>query len=110
MRKLLGIVVLQIIVVVGYSQIKVDQLLCENRINPIGLDNALPHFTWTLISKKRNAMQAAYEIRVSNASKDLKWNSGKIQSARSVHVSYGGASLESDIKYFWQVKVWDNNN
>ncbi len=110
MRKLLGIVILQIIVAVGHSQIKVDQLLCENRDNPIGLDNHSPHFTWKLSSNRRNAMQAAYEIRVSNASKDLKWSSGKIQSARSVHVSYGGAPLESDSKYFWQVRVWDNNN
>ncbi len=117
MKKLLGVITLQIIMAVGYSQIKVDRLLCENRINPTGLDNKSPHFTWKLISEKRNVTQAAYEIRLVSGSASMltkrgnvQWNSGKIQSQQSVHVNYGGTPLESNTKYFWQVRAWDNNN
>ncbi len=116
MRNLLCIIVLQFIVAAGYSQIKVDRLLCDNLVNPIGLDNQLVHFSWELNSDKRNVMQTAYEIRVgSNTSalsqnQNLQWSSGKIQSGQSVHVNYGGTPLESDKKYFWQVRAWDNNN
>ena len=89
--------------------------MCENRANPIGIDDTAPQFTWIISSDKRDVMQTAYEIRVSESepaftkSKDLKWNSGKISSAQSVHVEYKGRPLQSDKKYFWQVRVWDNN-
>ncbi|MEP7230477.1 MAG: glycoside hydrolase family 78 protein [Ginsengibacter sp.] len=115
MRKLPGIIILLFIVSIGHSQIKIDQLLCDNRINPIGIDDR-PQFTWELISGKRNVLQSAYEIRVgSNASmlsknKNVQWSSGKTQSDQSVHVNYGGTPLESNTKYFWQVRAWDNDN
>ena len=89
--------------------------MCENRANPIGVDDAAPQFTWIISSDKRDVMQTAYEIRVSESepaftkSKNLKWNSGKISSDQSVHVEYKGGPLQSDKKYFWQVRVWDNN-
>ncbi len=115
MRKLPGIIILLFIVSIGHSQIKIDQLLCDNRINPIGIDDR-PQFTWELISGKRNVMQSAYEIRVGSSAsmlaknKNIQWSSGKIQSSQSVHVNYGGTPLESNTKYFWQVRAWDNDN
>ena len=116
MRKMLGILILQFIVGTSYSQIKVTQLFCDNLTNPIGIDNLPVQFNWQLLSEKRNAMQSAYEIRVdSNVSllekdKNLKWSSGKVQSLQSVHVNYEGLPLQSDTRYFWQVRVWDNSN
>ncbi len=115
MRKLPGIIILLFIVSIGHSQIKIDQLLCDNRINPIGIDDR-PQFTWELISGKRNVMQSAYEIRVGSSAsmlaknKNIQWSSGKIQSSQSVHVNYGGTPLESNTKYFWQVRAWHNDN
>jgi len=115
MKKFISVVTLLLISVVGFSQVKLDQLLCDNRIDPIGIDNTQPEFTWQLISDKRNVLQNAYEIRVGNdmtslkRGKDLLWSSGKKNSDQSVHVPYSGKPLQSGKKYFWQVRVWDNN-
>ncbi|HSN07517.1 MAG TPA: family 78 glycoside hydrolase catalytic domain, partial [Hanamia sp.] len=63
----------------------------------------------------RDVMQTAYELIVSGNSSLLKkgrsllWNSGKVSSDQSVHINYSGPSLQSDKKYYWQVRVWDNN-
>lgn len=59
-------------------------------------------------------MQSAYEIRMGNREalsgkeKAIQWSSGKIISDQSVHVNYNGTPLQSGKKYYWQVKVWDN--
>jgi alpha-L-rhamnosidase len=96
----------------AYAQVQVQHPLCENRSNPLGIDHHQPRFSWQLISGKRNAMQTAYELQVSSeasmAGKAL-WNSGKIMSDQSVFVAYAGPALESAKKYFWRVRVWDND-
>ncbi len=92
------------------AQVTIQNLLTENRTNPVGLDVEIPRFSWQLTSDKRNTMQTACEIKVWKDGKNAMWNSGKIMSDSSVHVSYKGAALQSDTKYFWQVRIWDNNN
>lgn len=90
-----------------FAQTKADSLLTENRKNPMGLDVALPRFSWQLISNERNIMQTAYEINVSEGRNKV-WQSGKVMSDSSVHVTYKGSPLYSGTKYTWQVRVWDN--
>jgi alpha-L-rhamnosidase len=116
MKKLLiGFLALQFISVVSIAQLKVQQLLTENRPDPIGLDIKQPRFSWQLVSDKRNTMQTAYELRVGTdrsgltKGRNLVWNTGKLSSDQSVHVPYKGAPLEPDKNYYWQVRVWDNN-
>ncbi|MEO8861675.1 MAG: family 78 glycoside hydrolase catalytic domain [Ginsengibacter sp.] len=94
-----------------FSQVNVQHLLVENKTNPLSVENAKPRLSWKLISDKRNVMQTAYEIKVSSSPKvdaDI-WNSGKISSDKSVLVSYGGSPLKSETKYYWKVRVWDND-
>ena len=114
MRRYIVSLFLLFVSVTCLSQIRVNNLLCDNLTNPVGIGEAQPGFTWQLISDKRDVMQTAYEVRVSESKsslqkgKKLQWNSGKIKSDESVHVSYNGAALQSGLKYFWQVRVWDN--
>ncbi|MEQ1796461.1 MAG: alpha-L-rhamnosidase N-terminal domain-containing protein, partial [Lacibacter sp.] len=96
------------------AQVKLDHLRTENLTNPIGLDVLQPYFSWQLVSDQRNVMQSAYEIRVGTVPAALVkgegiWKSGKINSDQSIHVPYKGAALQSVKKYYWQVRVWDNN-
>ncbi|HVZ97212.1 MAG TPA: family 78 glycoside hydrolase catalytic domain [Chitinophagaceae bacterium] len=90
------------------AQTKVDSLLTENRKDPVGLDVSQPRFSWQLINPERNILQTAYEINVSD-SKGKVWQSGKVPSDSSVHVTYKGPALQSGTKYIWQVRVWDNS-
>lgn len=88
-------------------------LKCENLVNPLAIDNAAPHFSWKLQGGKPEDGQAYYEIQLASDSLLLSrgeadvWNSGKIRSAASVMVPYGGATLNSPGLYYWKVRVWD---
>ncbi|HVT85644.1 MAG TPA: glycoside hydrolase family 78 protein [Chitinophagaceae bacterium] len=101
----------QLFCLAAIAQVKVQNLLTENLSDPIGLDIKQPRFSWQLVSDQRNVMQTAYEIKVmsSEKNKDKVWESGKISSEQSVMVTYAGKSLESAQRYYWQVRVWDNN-
>ena len=96
------------------AQGTVANLLCENLTNPLGLDIRIPRFSWQIESSERGVMQTAYKIRVSKSAPYAEggstpvWSSGKVPSGLSVHVPYKGPRLQSDTKYYWQVRVWDN--
>lgn len=95
------------------KNLTVTELLCENLVNPFGIDATNPSFTWKLSSDKRNTNQTAYEIIVQKqtpgGSYKLVWKSGKISSSQSVHVPYKGEKLQSNTTYHWKVRVWDNH-
>lgn len=93
------------------AQSTVSQLRVENLTNPLGISTPQPRLSWQLTSPTRNTKQTAYEIRVSPAeaslAKGTTWQSGRVASDSSVHVSYKGAPLTSGGRYQWQVRVWD---
>ena len=110
MKKIIVYLAMQLMVVIGFGQVVVKNPLTENQKNPLGLD-VTPRFSWQLVSAKRNVMQSAYEIRVSDASASLSkgnlWSSGKVNSDQSLFVEYSGKPLQSGKKYYWQVRVYD---
>jgi len=70
MKKMALLVInLQIIFLPVFAQLKVQNLLIENLVNPIGIDVQQPRFSWQLSSPKRNTLQAAYEIKLSSGKK-----------------------------------------
>ena len=100
--------------VYGHSQVSVVQLKTEDKINPIGMGELNPRFSWQIQSGAQGVMQTAYEIRVATDEKQLMrgkkllWTSGKVASDQSVFVPYGGPELMTGQRYLWQVRVWDN--
>ena len=82
--------------------------------NPTGLGESEPRLSWKLESKKRNILQTAYQIQVSKkadfAGKNIVWDTGRIRSDKSVHVTYKGPEPVSRQRYYWRVRVWDNHN
>jgi alpha-L-rhamnosidase len=107
-KKIVLPVLLQLCMLICFAQVKIQHLLTENLINPIGLDVQQPRFSWQLVTDKRNVAQTAYEIIVS-ADKAPLWKSGKVTSDQSVQVAYAGTALQSGKKYSWKARVWDNN-
>ena len=90
-----------------------DHLQCEAMREPLGIDIAHPRLSWQLQDSRRGARQAAYEIRVAGSPEGLAqeradvWDSGRVESDQSVNVPYGGPTVESRRRYYWQVRVWD---
>jgi len=107
MKRLIQLLATVFIYINCFAQVSVKNLLCENLTNPVGLDVKSPRFSWQLASDKRNTMQTAYELKLMDGKK-IEWNTGKINSDQSVFVDYAGAALQSNKKYSWQVRVWDN--
>lgn len=91
----------------SFAQLRVEQLTCENRVNPVGIDQARPRFGWQLVADRRGVMQSAYEITVRSGTQVV-WSSGKHNSGQSHYISYAGKPLYSGAPYTWQVRVWDN--
>ncbi|GAB3249669.1 glycoside hydrolase family 78 protein [Larkinella harenae] len=92
-----------------------DQLTCEYRSNPLGIDTPRPRLSWTLSADQRNQRQTAYELLVSDdlkaltANRGTAWASGKIASPQSLHIAYSGQALQPFTRYYWRVRVYDQN-
>jgi alpha-L-rhamnosidase len=99
------------------SALKPADLKCELFYNPQGIDVAHPGLSYTLIAEtgKRGLKQLAYQVLVADSEQLLKsdkanlWNSGKVSSSQMAYISYMGKPLKSGKKYWWKVRVWDNN-
>ena len=83
---------------------RVQDMRCEGLVEPLGIDNARPHFSWTL-SSKGPMQQTAYEIEVGPGL----WNSGKVESPEQLMIPYGGTSLVSRQQAWWRVRVWNED-
>jgi alpha-L-rhamnosidase len=95
------------------SALMATDLRCEYGFNPLGIDVAAPRLSWKLTGDARNQSQSAYQILVASSAERLGrgeadlWDSGKVASDRTAHVSYAGKVLTSSQPVYWQVKTWD---
>ena len=54
------------------EQIVVDNLCCENLVDPLGIDTTVPRFSWQISSSRKGAEQKAFQILVSDDLSKLK--------------------------------------
>ncbi len=100
---------------VDSTLVNIVNLRCEYKVNPLGVDIEQPRFSWNLSSSSRGVVQTAYEVFVASSAEKLAentadvWDSKKVASDKSIHIYYDGSKLESNKKYYWKVKVWDQN-
>src|SRR5215469_11548514 len=89
------------------------RLRVEQRVNPLGIDEMHPTFSWQSDATEPDWKQSGYRILVASSanllaqSKGDVWDSGRMESSESVNVAYGGVELKSRQRYFWTVAVWD---
>ncbi len=92
------------------SQTAIINLKCEHLVNPIGLDEQNPRFTWQLETDKPGFVQKAYQLTVGTVKNDVSegkgdvWESGTVVSS-TIPAIYKGAELEPFTRYFWSVRV-----
>ncbi|MDD2525864.1 MAG: alpha-rhamnosidase, partial [Bacteroidales bacterium] len=88
-------------------------LKTENLVNPIGIGDANPRFSWIDTSLERGWIQSAYQIIVASSEADIEtntgdmWNSGKVASLAQSGIKYAGSPLQPGTKYWWKVRVYD---
>jgi hypothetical protein len=77
------------------------------------VDASHPRLSWILESSHRGQLQTAYRIIVASSRENLAkgkgdlWDSGRVQSNRSLQISYAGKALQSYQDVFWKVRIWD---
>ncbi len=96
--------------------IRPAKLRCEYRVNPLGIDARQPRLSWIAVPldpTARGLKQSAYRIVAASNAESLRrnngdlWDSGKVVSDQSIQVVYGGKPLQSGVRAFWKVQVWD---
>ncbi len=97
------------------SEIKVHNLRCEYRVNPLGIDALKPRLSWALQSDRRDVMQQSYHVLVASSPELLArgagdlWDSGVMESDQSIQVVYAGEPLSSRQQAFWKVRLQTNH-
>ncbi len=88
-------------------------LRCGYRVSPLGVEPDRVRFSWQLEGEDSSARQRAYQLVVRRtgtvpAADATLWDSGRVDSAESVDVAYGGSPLVAAARYCWEVRVWDS--
>ncbi len=109
------LLITQLVVLSCSAGLQVENLRCEYRENPIGIDAKTPRLCWQLKSDERGQRQTAYRVLVASSADLLTqgqpdlWDSGKIDSDQCLHVRYAGKPLVSREQCFWRVQTWDKD-
>src|SRR5690625_2811281 len=96
--------------------IEVTEIRTNETHNPLGIEDTKPALSWKLDAGQKGSTQSAYEIRVATTlegletGEDLVWETGKVSSSQSIQVPYEGEDLRSCTRYYWQVRVWDEED
>ncbi len=92
---------------------RIEHLRCEYLINPLGIDELSPRFSWLMQSDRRGARQIAWRIQVATTLQHLVagqadlWDSGRVEGDRTCQIEYAGTALRSRMACHWQVTLWD---
>ena len=90
-------------------------LRCGNQREPLAVSAARPQFSWELVEASallHAVSESAYqvEVRLASGSRDVVWDSGKVNGGATFGVSYAGRALEPGVGYEWRVRAWDEGD
>ena len=95
-----------------HKRLDAVNLQSEYKSNPLGIEAPHPRLSWALQSTARGQRQAAYQILVSSTKKLLNrdtgdlWDTGRVDSAQTIHVVYQGVPLIAGQRCYWKVRTW----
>jgi alpha-L-rhamnosidase len=95
-----------------FAGVVIEHLQVNHQEKPLGTDIPTPQFSWQMkaTDAKRGYAQKAYQIVVTDADKQVVWDSKKVDSDLSNGIEYAGTPLKATTRYTWKVTVWDNTN
>ena len=86
---------------------KLYDLRTEYRVNPIGITEKRPRFSWKLEGEEKDTVQQSYRIVVKDG-ETIVWES-KEESEESVLIAYAGVELKDETAYEVTVEIMDNH-
>ena len=99
-----------------FANVSVNQVLCENKINPMGVNLKEIAFSWEIYSTGFDVAQIAYHRVVASSKDKLNaddydvYNTDLVKSLQSIRTMYNGKELQPGTSYYWKVRIWDNQN
>ncbi len=99
----------------GGAMLTVQNLQCEFRENPVGIDKPAPRLGWQVASDTRSSRQSGYQILVATTPELLEpgqadlWDSQKRETSDTLQIKYKGKPLKSNQTVYWTVCSWDEN-
>lgn len=90
--------------------VKIINLKTEYAETPLGIDVAVPRFSWQMASGESGCFQTAWQIVVTDEPGRVVWDSHKNAEGISVNIKYAGAGLKPRTRYSWKLIVWDQHN
>ncbi|MGE4489317.1 MAG: family 78 glycoside hydrolase catalytic domain [Kiritimatiellales bacterium] len=90
---------------------KLTDLCCGYRINPLAVELDHPELSWKLASTRQDAAQIAWQIQASSSEQTLDdaelWKSRWVRSSQTAHIRYAGKSLSFGGRIWWRVRIKD---
>ena len=92
---------------------QLTNLRCEYLTDPLAIDVSRPRLSWEGLCPRQGAAQTAYRVLAADSLEALRgdrgnfWDSGRVESGRSLHIAYEGKKLVSCRQVFWKVMAWD---
>ena len=92
----------------------VTELKTEYAVSLVGLDIQNPLLSWQISDSRTGAAQTAFQVLVATSPGLLEtgktdiWDSGKLDQSAS-KIKFNGAELKSCTRYFWSVRIWDQD-
>lgn len=87
----------------------------EYLVNPIGLEQTSPRFSWIINSDAKGFKQTKYRLIVASdpgllaKGKGDLWDSGEVASDKTNQIAYQGKPLWSRARAWWKAYSWDNS-
>lgn len=112
--RILLTMLLGIMSVLSYAQIKPVKLQCEHLVNPLGIDTPEPRLSWQLKDDRYGALQQEYRVIVGTDSAAVAAGSGNMWDTQKVAsdqmlVCYNGPDLSPFTRYYWKVDIRDKD-
>jgi len=86
-------------------------LRCAHQVNPLGVAPDRVRLSWVLEGTGPDRIQCAYQVLVTpeEPGASAAWDSGRVESAVTMDIAYGGMPLTAGGRYNWKVRVWDED-
>ena len=96
--------------VMAFASTAVKDFRVQHADKPLSIEDRHPMFSWRMESDIRGQKQTAYQLSVIREVDGSElWNTGKVQSDRSVDIPYQGVALQAEKGYTVKLTVWDKD-
>jgi alpha-L-rhamnosidase len=99
-----------------FAECRITVVLCENKVNPLGVPLQNLHFNWELDATENGQYQTASQLVIASSKENLQngkydvYNSSVVKNAANVWITSNGFALLPGRNYFWKLRVWDKKN